>query len=73
MVIVRGRQFDGRRSVQRSVVTAYGWANVFRGSKVSRFEEHDFCFAVQEAGAGSLHGESLKRRHQNRAQHDYGD
>jgi len=21
-------------------------ANVFRGSKVSRFEEHDFCFAV---------------------------
>lgn len=21
-------------------------ANVFRGAKVSRFEEHDFCFAV---------------------------
>ncbi len=21
-------------------------ANVFRGSKVSRFEEHDFCFAL---------------------------
>ena len=21
-------------------------ANVFRGSKVARFEEHDFCFAV---------------------------
>ena len=34
--------------VDDGVTTAVGktQANVFRGSKVSRFEEHDFCFAV---------------------------
>ena len=34
--------------VDEGVTTEVGTtqANVFRGAKVSRFEEHDFCFAV---------------------------
>lgn len=36
------------RLVDDGVTTQVGktQANVFRGSKVSRFEEHDFCFGV---------------------------